>query len=113
MEKEFIPYEQALALKELGFDLKINYYQHYSKFKKLGEKTKDSIPAPLYQQVFGWFNEPVFNFDTWIKKLSINKWEYAYLIRNERQKSKVYSSKEEAEFECLKELIEIVKINER
>jgi len=79
MEKEFIPYEQALALKELGFDLKINYYQHYSKFKKL----------------------------------SINKWEYAYLIRNERQKSKVYSSKEEAEFECLKELIEIVKINER
>ena len=73
MEKEFIPYEQALALKELGFDEScLAYYNNY--------KPKNNHPrglvisgnqdhnietegdnlicsAPLYQQAFRWFRE--------------------------------------------------------
>jgi hypothetical protein len=49
MEKEFIPYEQALALKEFdGFGG--NYRNSYFTYL-------DQISAPLYQQVFRWFRE--------------------------------------------------------
>jgi hypothetical protein len=77
MNKEFIPYEEAIALKELGFDeLCLAYYQKSSvigddtilpliirkeatnwndnSFSKLG------VPfysAPLYSQAFRWFRE--------------------------------------------------------
>lgn len=36
MEKEFIPYEQALALKELGFDENCFGYYHYKKYYQNG-----------------------------------------------------------------------------
>jgi hypothetical protein len=45
MNKEFIPYEQALELKELGFD------------EPCIAIWIDTIPLPLYQQVFRWFRE--------------------------------------------------------
>lgn len=59
MNKEFIPYEQALELKELGFNGHyIAYYTNDGKLQQ-GEmwKDKDSIKAPLYQQAFRWFRE--------------------------------------------------------
>ena len=108
MTKEFIPYDLAIIIKELGRNLGIRYYQHYSKSKKLGEETEDSVPAPLYTQVFTWLDEN-YDFDIWIKNLSEGVWEYAYLIDSERQKSKPYSSKEEAELACLEKVIEIAK----
>jgi hypothetical protein len=62
---EFIPYEQALALKELGFDEPC-----LAKYQKLSEtanyqlqllqkerncnRLDTAISAPLYQQVFRW-----------------------------------------------------------
>jgi hypothetical protein len=64
MEKEFIPYEQALALKELGFDEPcFGCYFHNN--KDVVEYNPDGIPlnhnnrnsrisAPLYQQAFRW-----------------------------------------------------------
>ena len=36
MEKEFIPYEQALVLKELGFDKECFGYYHYKKYYQYG-----------------------------------------------------------------------------
>jgi hypothetical protein len=68
MEKEFIPYEQALELKELGFDEPCMGYYHnhveWSFVKDLhkGDTTKNSeqklystdCAAPLYQQAFRW-----------------------------------------------------------
>jgi len=61
MEKEFIPYEQALALKELGFDepclaiysfkdLRIGIFSNLS-------SAYNTILVPLHQQVFRWFRE--------------------------------------------------------
>ena len=72
MNKEFIPYEQALALKELGFDEQCfgYYYTLNGKdWKFADDKQYDSLDefynigsmctilAPLYQQVFRWFRE--------------------------------------------------------
>ena len=66
IENEFIPYEQALALKELGFDepcLK-GYTEKYKMLISFSNtytntSVKNTLPtkpftAPLYQQVFRW-----------------------------------------------------------
>ena len=76
MNKEFIPYEQALALKELGFDepcfgwfrttlLPSNFTEYFLETElSLNEEftdlinsnfTGDACSAPLYQQAFRWF----------------------------------------------------------
>jgi hypothetical protein len=63
MNKEFVTYEQALALQELGFDKpclaywnyytqELNYNSHPSTFH-----SEDVIQLPLKQQVFRWFRE--------------------------------------------------------
>jgi len=71
MNKEFIPYEQALALKELGFDepcfgyylnKKLNIFHNTSVNDRINSKTKDMfssdvIVTPLYQQAFKFFRE--------------------------------------------------------
>ena len=81
MEKEFIPYEQALALKELGFDepCLANYsidvigetVPHFRYNNRISEAfsidegvwfnhnlDKEYVcSAPLYQQAFRWFRE--------------------------------------------------------
>ena len=64
MNKEFVPYEQALELKELGFDEPcIKYYWTDRMFTKIYEslfnhnKRDNLISAPLYQQAFRWFRE--------------------------------------------------------
>jgi hypothetical protein len=68
MKNEFIPYEQALALAELGFDEpcigwynpQVNYKEvttdKYWAFYLTGE-WENFKPAPLKQQAFRWFRE--------------------------------------------------------
>ena len=62
MEKEFILYEQALALKELGFEEKcavcflFNGNKLERELKNLSSKNEypHIVSAPLYQQAFRW-----------------------------------------------------------
>jgi hypothetical protein len=64
MNKEFIPYEQALELKELGF-------LTYKKDNDSGVLYKgDDIPSILYQQAFRWFREK-YDFTYSIGKTNI------------------------------------------
>jgi hypothetical protein len=68
MEKEFVPYEQAVALKELGFDEPCfgrydgrdeNKGKIWYEMPNLGKgwiPVKDVL-APLYQQAFRWLHE--------------------------------------------------------
>jgi hypothetical protein len=127
MENEFIPYEQALALKELGFDEPcFGKYDIYGSFDhKLFYHNHDSqtslnCAAPLYQQAFRWFRE---KYDLW-QDISVFVWDYdknqlgfhitTYLnpinVNTEKKRHlEVYETYEEAELECLKKLIEIVK----
>ena len=71
MNKEFVPYEQALSLKELEFDelciciynrekaLRANVFNNSNdRFKSVQlSYNNGKIPAPLYQQAFRWFRE--------------------------------------------------------
>jgi len=65
MNNEFLPYEQALALKELGFNEPCLTWWYKDEFVKpywereLGYTyesgiSKDCVLAPLYQQAFRW-----------------------------------------------------------
>jgi hypothetical protein len=72
MKTEFIPYEQALELKELGFDeqcLKRYWFiealeekESTTLLQNLDCELKDKyfVKAPLYQQAFKWFRKQVF-----------------------------------------------------
>jgi hypothetical protein len=108
MHKEFIPYEQALELKELGL-------LTYKKDNDFGLLYKGSdIPSILYQQAFRWFREKYGimytvhnNIENWK-----NTFHGAYSKINSNYESDYtddYATYEEAELACLKKLIEIVK----
>ena len=129
MEKEFIPYEQALALKELGFDEPCFMQWTYApklifcignwgntKFKTNKESYSDSagdcISAPLYQQAFRWFREK-YNFKSWVEEHTADTFIYEIrphiLTHYKEGEVYVYTIYEEAELACLIKLIEIVK----
>ena len=125
MDKEFIPYEQALELKELGFDEECLGYYHTtlssSDVDLVIVKTPNrfyyliKIPeyfdtlAPLYQQAFRWFRENGIDYS--IVPMRIGGWkEYQYVIFTLDEIVETgFDTYEEAELACLKKLIEIVK----
>ena len=118
MEKEFIPYEQALALKELGFDEGCLGYYDGSKTPMVKLTKHSTISAPLYQQAFRWFREKYkisgeISSDYYLEGKD-NEWEYnIYQLGKEDDgyvgTIPIFKTPEEAELECLKKLIEIVK----
>ncbi len=124
---EFIPYEQALALKELGFDEfclakyqklseTANYQLQLLQKERNCNRLDTAISAPLYQQVFRWFREK-YQIDSCIHRnggMNIDERgflpHYEVIIRYKSPELKcVKYSHEEAELECLKKLIEIYK----
>jgi hypothetical protein len=133
MEKEFIPYELALRMKQLGFDEDCCKYvyvgdtginvDHYLEVEpsKAKNYNKDGlcISQPLFQQAFRWFRE---NYNL-LCEINIDKTmepKFAYTIMeyesaqffegfNEDILSEyLYYKHEEAELVCLEKLIEIV-----
>ena len=117
MEKEFIPYEQALELKELGFDEQcLAYYLADTLFTSndivYNSTDIPVIKAPLYQQVFRWFREK-HNLKSWVQEHTADTFIYEIrphvLTQYKQGETYVYNNYEEAELECLKKLIEIIK----
>jgi hypothetical protein len=122
MEIEFVPYEQALALKELGFDEpcaacyykkfdnEIGYHKVYRDFNFV----QLTVSAPTYSQAFRWFREkynvyaiilPSYADDKVVK----NRFFYEIADCNKlKQELDYHSAYEEAELACLTKLIEIV-----
>ncbi len=125
MEKEFISYKQALALKELGFDEPcIKFYWTDGMFLKdfvnpFNYNKRDSaISAPLYQHAFRWFRKKYNLFHNVDRVFGINNVDIMYVgiyykgnPKGNSPKNTIVSktSYEEAELECLIKLIEIVK----
>jgi hypothetical protein len=127
MEKEFVPYDLALALKELGLDepclgwyqdntlrLDINANQSIKFHNHLG-RFKGCFIAPTFSQVFRWFREK-HQLTCWVdKRKDFVKPYNWYIISNESDDTDFldyefhYKTYEEAELECLKKLIQIVK----
>jgi hypothetical protein len=127
MKKEFVPYEQAVALKELGFDeICIATYDEDEYFDFLDfEQSYYTIPskliqAPLYQQAFRWFRDKhdlVHRIDKdggwWvcaILELYDEKEQGTIEIYLENCYPNTY---EEAELECLNKLISLIKNNNK
>tara|TARA_R110000824_G_scaffold81720_1_gene205297 strand:- start:23 stop:385 length:363 start_codon:yes stop_codon:yes gene_type:complete len=118
MNKEFIPYEEALALKELGFDEKcfaswwndqlVTDYIDQEEIDALSRpsamsKNYSYMLAPLYQQAFRWFREK-YNW--------INPTRQLVFILDKTAQSDNPMSYEEAELACLRKLIELLKPKE-
>ena len=123
MEKEFVPYVLSKQIKQLGFNEEcLGYYvdvevvNPFLVINRISDTQGGYFTlAPLWQQAFGWFrekynvehnNRPVKKFET-DKSREISFYIDGYFISNLRfTTDKTY---EEAELECLKKLIEIVK----
>jgi hypothetical protein len=115
MEKEFVPYQQALELKELGFDEPCFgkfYHNHLeiggswlnSEFNKDEKDGNIFTSAPLYQQVFRWFREK-YNAHIYPQKFTENTWHVSW----GDWESPVFETYEEAELECVNFLITTLK----
>ena len=115
MKNEFIPYEQALALKELGFDEPCFGYYENGEFVFWYDSTQEqefllNCSAPLYQQAFRWFREK-YELHNGIYPYYD---EYEFQIKDFRLPINTpinggLMPYEEAELACLIKLIEIVK----
>jgi hypothetical protein len=136
MQKEFVPYELALRMKQLGFDnvpcLAIWYnvpelddyeffdfsdhfsYQHYETQYYANKGFKDAVLAPTFSQAFRWFTEKYKLHNGIVPYYDY----YYYLIKDfingeeYRSNDLVECTYEEAELACLEKLIEIVEIQE-
>jgi hypothetical protein len=126
MKQEFIPYEQALELKELGFDeVCMGGYDLEDDSLYIGYVSNDGIqynpehytPAPLYSQSFRWLLEkhnlygiiiPTVTM-TWTFKTMTVVIGMVEVPPYNRVDAGDYNSREEAELECLKKLIDVVK----
>lgn len=128
IEAEFLPYDESLALKELGFNEPCFGYYKYDELIIEGKyKNTDhgfSISAPLFSQAFRFFREKYSwqhsiqpTSDQHSFSLGYNYWVWNYKTGEEywtEPKDRPagdweYETYEEAELECLKKLIEIVK----
>lgn len=124
MDKEFVTYEQALALKELGFDepcLAGYQFQKATLFSDIPHTLNGNIHknsegsftcAPLYQQAFRWFRKK-YNLNGFIFNYSkVWNWKIDLIgISCEDYSTEIdfIHTYEEAEQACLDKLIEIVK----
>ena len=112
MEKEFVPYEPTLELKELGFDEPCLSYST-SNIDASGRTWTSVLVAPTFSQAFRWFREK-YGYDVSIIRRTINayKFEINLLFVEDIDYHFIdfsFNTYEEAELACLKKLIKIVK----
>ena len=130
MEKEFLDYPEALELKELGFDEPCFTYflngiiqpslnpKDYTYFSEMSEINKnmlnyENVLTPTYSQAFRFFREK-YDLHPYIITLR-GEWIVIGIIRcSDAEKitgsfDTNFNTLEEAELECLKKLIQIVK----
>ena len=134
MEKEFVTYEQALALKELGFDEPCFFAfdncstpmrcsdlrTNEQKFNGVNYNSSTYTSQPTFSQAFRWFREK-YNIDAWVQpftsiksngKMFLPDESYSFFIFKDGiwvDDKTDFVGPEEAELACLRKLIEIVK----
>ena len=135
MNKDFINLDDAIQLKELGFDEPclwfyanngddgfVEFLYGNEKGYKNSEFHQDQISAPLYQQVFRWFRDNKYfseihtdcdsdqhsmsiGYTWWIWK----PYEIEEWSPDKKGHEYSFDTYEEAELKCLKRLIELIK----
>ncbi len=120
MKEEFVNYNQALALKELGFDEPcFGYYTEdkvwlpapysYEGTEYPWNSVWSYTTAPLKQQVFRWFREK-HKVQSLIQEYMLNTYMYTIDDGIHSDTSVVgFDTYEEAESACIDKLIETVK----
>jgi hypothetical protein len=137
LQKDFVPYELSLKMKQLGFDEPcLMYWNDFGKtsinrfqlHNKIDEWCQNYIEAPLYQQAFRWFREkynlhaeitwsPSYEYEPgqWsdaIYEITIVNVSYTKEWEAESPDMQRANGRqltyEESELACLKKLIEIV-----
>jgi hypothetical protein len=109
MNKEFIPYQQALALKKLGFDEEVEFYKDLSE-EIFDMRTPNDAPCILWQQAFRWFREK-YNLKGYVEPVEYldgTPDTYHWSIFNNCNSGNDQLTHEEAEQDCLEKLCEIV-----
>jgi hypothetical protein len=126
MNKEFVPYDIALAMKELGFDEPCIFYYAPDAITiskpTTGVCSSDRygiIASPLYQQAFRWFREK-YNLFILMQVGQHNGEHQTFYFNVFKYGVNLYKSKhrsatgtytyEEAEHEALRKLIEEVQL---
>jgi hypothetical protein len=139
MEKEFVSYEQAVALKELGFneicmgyfDVRLEHQIGNFDFTEIkGYHESVAALSPLKQQVFRWFREkynlhyrityydPIkaiefqADYQGFLYKTSAASFDGSLYLPHQsywKLKDSPYSTYEEAENACIDKLIELAK----
>ena len=120
MEKEFLPYDESLALKELGFDEPC--IRGWDKNGKIWYHPDSDIVLDnlTFSQAFRWFKEkyklmscitPCSDGEYIFTLYDLNKCDLEVFVEDIEimESEDSYEFFEEAELECLKKLIEIVK----
>lgn len=141
LEKELVPTELALELREIGFDeFCMFYYEHNKPAPRFGLESRDiknkshfrimrinahkilqlksskiDIAAPSYEQIFSWFRKKgLFHSITLVKDFFEDSIFFESEIRNSNTDiitMFISNTYEEAKMELLKRLIEIYKEN--
>lgn len=114
MEKQFIPFEESLALQRLGFDEKCIAYWHPNEYLVFRENVafeEDIAPkAPLWQQAFDWFKEKYSLFSSFhCPEYDVPDYDFRiYKILDAEVTSGEFKTSQEAQIACLRKLIEII-----
>ena len=120
MKIEFVPYELALRMRNLGFNepcfvwadiyTKENVYMYPTNENNMNQYN-ETVSIPLFQQAFRWFRE---KYDWTIKVNQVSKNNWSYTLSNfpndKKYYGELYQTYEEAELACFKKLIEIVEL---
>ena len=117
VEREFISYEHALAMKKLGFnEVCFGYYNNLGNYlAELKTNSNCNKPGmydeyctvPLYQQTFRFFREK-YNLFAPIIDNGLGSYDFR-INYNSTWSGRIWNTYEEAELACLNKLIEIAK----
>jgi hypothetical protein len=111
MEKEFLPYQESLELKELGFKEKCaaHYIDEddlelkWKIYRNLSFNTDNCVQAPLYQQAFRFFRDTFdFRYSIGNTNISVVHYGTTQLLQNN-------ATYEDAELATIKWFIEKAK----
>jgi len=124
MKQLFVPYEQSLELRELGFDeiCLTHYWGNDILNEAYGGWMKNSntkyVMSPTWEQTFKWFREKhnlhseiLLDRTTYPKySFEIHRYEdFGNYEKIENQDWSLYRTFEEAQLTCLNEIIKLVK----
>ena len=121
--KEFVPYEQALELKELGFDEPCFFaFDNCStpmrctdlrtseqRFNGVNYNSSTYTSQPTFSQAFRWFRDK-YGFLSFIDMDNYSYYRFT-IYKGTGISEAPFETYEEAELGCLKKLIEIVEKN--